>query len=78
VQYSTVQYSTVQYSALQRPVMHLDVFTPQRPELRLDVPGHQEHVLLLNVNFAFLKSWMLPLGLQVDINITFGILYFFV
>jgi hypothetical protein len=36
--------------------MHLDVSTLERPELHLEAPGQQEPVLLLDVNFDFLKS----------------------
>jgi hypothetical protein len=42
-------------------MMHLDVSTPQGPELHLDVHGHQEPVLLLYVNFSFLNNRMLPI-----------------
>jgi hypothetical protein len=37
--------------------MHLDLSILQGPELHLEVPGQQEPVLLLDVNFVFLKSW---------------------
>ncbi len=40
--------------------MRLDVSTPQGPKLHLDASGHQKPVLLLNDNFAFLKSLDAP------------------
>jgi hypothetical protein len=37
-------------SALQRPVLFLEVSTPQGPELHLDVSALQQHVLLLELS----------------------------
>ncbi len=60
----------------------MDVSTPLGPELHIDASGHQEPVLLLEVNFAFLKSLDAPKKghnkvLNEDINNTFGIKKFF-